>query len=78
MVFGASVMKMGYTIALFRPIGPGLARTEALVQIVAGLATEDVCLDRFSELMWAVLTKFAGVGLKALIRSDAQKLLWGR
>jgi hypothetical protein len=76
LVFAATAIEVGYKTVLFRPIVSGLVHTEALAEVVMGLATEHVGLDRFSKLMSAVLAEFADVHLKTLKRRGAQKLLW--
>ena len=75
-VFAVSAIEIGYKAALLRPIVSGLVHTEGLAEGVMILATGHTGIDRFFDLLTAVLDEFGSVDLKTFVRSGAKRRFW--
>jgi hypothetical protein len=76
LVFAGTAMEVGYKAVLLRPIVSGLVHTEGLAEVVMLLATEHTGLERFFELLAAVLAEFGSVDLKTFVRQGAKRRFW--
>ena len=76
LVFAGSAIEIGYKAALLRPIVSGLVHTEGLAEGVMTLATGHTGIERFFDLLTAVLDEFGSVDLKTFVRSGVKRRFW--
>jgi hypothetical protein len=76
LVFAVTATELGYKVCVLRPIVSGLVHTEAMADLIMTLTTEHTGLDRFEELLTAIVEGFAGVDIKAYKRTGSKQLFW--
>ena len=76
LVFAVTATELAIKVVLLRPIVSGLVHAEGLAAFISDLTTQHTGMDRFQELLTAILARFGGVNLKTYKRTPSSKMLW--
>lgn len=71
---GAS--EAGLKLVVLRPIVVGLVHTDALADHIADLILQHQALDRFKDLLFAILSTYAGIEISTYQRAGAPVPIW--
>jgi hypothetical protein len=76
LVFAATAMELAIKVVLLKPIVFGLVHIEGLAGFITELATKHTGMERFQNLLTAILAEFGGVDLRTFTRPNSLKTLW--
>lgn len=76
LVLASAAAEVGIKAAILRPVVVGLVHTEAIAGHIADLVIKQTGLDRFQELLFALLNHLASFDLTTYARQGARVTLW--
>lgn len=76
LVIATTAMELAVKTVLLKPIVFGLVHIGGLAGFITELATKHTGMERFQNLLTAILAQFGGVDLKTFTRSGSVKTLW--
>jgi hypothetical protein len=76
LVIATTAMELAVKVVLLQPIVFGLVHNEGLAGFITELATKHTGMERFQNLLTAILAQFGGVDLKSFTRLNSTKTLW--
>jgi hypothetical protein len=76
LALASSAAEVGVKAVILKPLIMGLVQSETVASLVADLAFNHQGIDRFRELLFAVLREFGGIDLSTHHRDGASASLW--
>ena len=76
LVIATTAIELAVKVVLLRPIVFGLVHIEDLAGLITDLTIQHTGMERFQNLMTAILAQFGGVDLKSFRRTGSSKTLW--
>ncbi|MGJ5813688.1 hypothetical protein [Paludibaculum fermentans] len=76
LVLATTALELAVKVVLLKPIVFGLVHIEGLAGFITELAIKHTGMERFRDLLAAILAQFGGVDLKTYTRPDSTRTLW--
>lgn len=75
-IFAAIAIEVGLKEALLKPVVHGLVHSESIAELITKMVIGNKGLDKFSSLLFRILSEYGGIDLAQYKRSGASRPLW--